>query len=109
VLALLVACAAAIASSGFADQEPPPARWVSVAGVGLGLGTILLRRLGASPATGPERASFLTAGALVLCGALGVLGVWLAYGQGSPRSGMLFTLAGAVFAARPAKPLVRAG
>jgi len=104
VLGLLVCCAIAAVLSGFAPEEPPPDRWTATLGVGLGLGTIVLRRLGASPVIGARTAVLLVLGSLVLAGGLGLLGAWIAFRADATRSGLLLTLAGVIFALRPVAP-----
>jgi len=104
VLVLLACCAGVIALHGFAGEEPPPDRWLTTAGVGLGLATVVLRRLGASPVIAARTSFLLLLAALVLAGGLGLLGVWVALGHDGPETGLLFTLAGAIFSIRPTRP-----
>lgn len=106
VLGGLAVCALLILTHGFEGEEPPPDRLMATAAVLLALGSVVLRRIGSSPAMRPQTAIFLHLGALMMCGALGLLGVYLAYGLASPQSGILFTLAGVIFALRPT-PAVR--
>jgi len=107
VLALLGCCAIVTLLQGFPDEEPPPDRWVATVGVGLGLGSIVLRRLGASPVIRARSAALLLAASLVLAGGLGLLGAWTAWRDDATRTGLLFTLAGLIFALRPIAPAAR--
>lgn len=101
VLALLACCAGVVALRGFADDEPPPDRWWTTAAVVIGLGTIVLRRLAVSPAIRPPRTIWLLLGSLGLSACLGLLGVVVAYTGDAARTGILFSLAGALFTIRP--------
>jgi len=101
VLALLACCAGVVALRGFAGDEPPPDRWWTTLAVLIGLATIVLRRIAASPALRPPRAIFFLLGSLVLSAALGLLGVFVAYTGDAVRTGILFSLAGALFTIRP--------
>jgi hypothetical protein len=101
VLALLGVCAVVIALHGFDHPEPPPDRWATTLGVGLGLGTVVLRRLGASPRVGPRTGFLCMVASLALAGGLGLLGAWMAWRIDATRTGILFTLAGTIFAVRP--------
>jgi hypothetical protein len=105
VLALLAVCAVLIVVHGFAGEEPPPDREVATLGVLLALGSIVLRRVGGSPVIKPRTAFLLGMIGLLACGVLGLLGVYLAYSFDSPESGILFTLAGVIFALRPSQPI----
>jgi len=104
VLGLLATCAVLILLRGMPDDEPPPDRVIASLGVLLALGAVVLRRVGGSPAISPRSAVYFRLAGLLGCGALGVLGMHLAYGLGSPQSGLLFTLAGGIFALRPSQP-----
>lgn len=108
VFVLLACSAGAIVLGGFAGDEPPPDAVTTTAAIGLGLGTIVLRQLGGSPVIGARTRMFLLVGSLVCAGALGLLGVFVAWSAGGARTGILFTLAGVIFAARPHAPALRA-
>ena len=109
VLILLGACALWIVFQGFNDPPSPPDQWILTLGVGLGLGTVILRRVGSSPKRPPQTALFLLMGALLLAGSLGLFGSWIAWSTGATQTGLLFTLAGLIFAIRPSRPNVRVG
>jgi hypothetical protein len=106
VLGVLATCALLIFVHGFGGDEPPPDRLVATAAIVLALGAIVMRRVSTSPVIRPKTSIFLRLGALMTCAALGGLGVYLAYGLATPLSGILFTLAGIVFALRPT-PILR--
>ena len=108
VLILLAACAAWILLQGFGPDESPPERGWTTLGAALGLGCVLLRRLGASPTRSPRTGFFLLLAALVFAAALGLLGSWIAATTGATRTGLLFTLAGLIFSLRPSRPVSRA-
>ena len=108
VLILLAACAAWILLQGFGPDESPPERGWTTLGAALGLGCVLLRRLGASPSRSPRAGFFLLLAALVFAAALGLLGSWIAATTGATRTGLLFTLAGLIFSLRPSRPVSRA-
>jgi hypothetical protein len=108
VLFLLASCAVAIVLHGFAGDEPAPNRWLTTAGVGLGLGTVVTRRLGGSPVMALRSRFFFLLAALVFSAVLGLLGAWIAWATDGPETGLLFTVAGAIFAIRPARLTVGA-
>ncbi|MCH2185532.1 hypothetical protein MK280_06630 [Myxococcota bacterium] len=108
VLILLAACAGWILLQGFGPEESPPERGWTTLGVGLGLGCVVLRRLGASPSRSPRTGFFLIIAALVFAATLGLLGSWIAATTGATRTGLLFTLAGLIFSLRPSRPAFRA-
>jgi hypothetical protein len=101
VLGWLAACTLLIVAHGFEGDEPAPDRVIATAGVLLALAAIVLRRVASSPTILARTALALRLGGLLACGALGVLGLYVAYGLDSPESGILFTLAGVIFALRP--------
>lgn len=107
VLGLLATCAVVIVLHGFSGEEPPPDRLLTTVGVGIGLTTVVLRRLGGSPVVGLRASFFLLLGALLLAASLGLLGAWITWARNGPETGILFTLAGVIFAIRPGQPVAR--
>lgn len=103
VLGLLACCVGVILLRGFASPDPPPDRWLTSIAVCLALATILLSRIAASPAVGPRRAIWLLLSSLVVSAAIGLLGVFVAWVEGGSRTGILFALAGVLFAIRPTR------
>lgn len=103
-LGLLVACAIGIGARGFEGPEPPPDRLIGSLAVALALGSIVARRLGTSPVIGARAATAASLVSFALIGALGLLGVHLAWNFSAPETGLLVTLGGAIFALRPAAP-----
>jgi hypothetical protein len=102
VLVLLGLCVVAIVAGGTEGEEPPPDRLLSSIGVGLGLCAIVLRRFAGSPAIALRSAVFLSLGSLLASAGLGALGVFMAFDRAAPETGLLFVLAGVIFALRPA-------
>ena len=76
---MLGVSAAAIVLRGFGGDEPPPDGALTTAGVVLGLGHIVLRRLGESSRIAPAATRWLLVAAMALAAALGPLGVWIAW------------------------------
>ncbi len=105
VLGLLVCCLGLILLRGFENPEPPPDRWLTTVAVLLALGTIVLGRFAASPGVDVRRAIWLMLAALVVAAALGLFGVYVAWADGDSMTGLLFSLAGIIFAIRPTRPL----
>lgn len=102
VIALLVVCLVVIVSQGIEGDEPAPDRTLATLGIGLGLLTIVFRRIAAAPRVPLQTGLFLSLAALVTSAALGGLGVFIAAAEGGPETGLLFTVAGLIFAMRPA-------
>jgi hypothetical protein len=100
VLVLLALCALMIFARGFGGEEPPPDRLITVWAVGLALVGILLRRAGTSPQIQPRTALMFGLAGLVSSAALGLLGAYLAWTQGAAQTGLVYTLAGGIFALR---------
>jgi len=105
VLSLLALLALNLFLGDFDEPSPPPDPQATTAAVGLALAAILLRRFASSPIIRPSSAVFLSVGALVSAAGLGVLGTLLALETGSAETGLLFTLAGFIFALRIPRPL----
>jgi hypothetical protein len=103
VLGLLACCVGIILLRGFAIPDPPPDRWLTSVAVFLALGTIVLSRIAAAPGVDPRRAIWLLLSSLVVSAAIGVLGVFVAWEGGASRTGILFALAGVIFAIRPTR------
>jgi len=101
VLALLLVCALVIVSQGLEGDEPPPDRIFATLGIALGLLTIVLRRLGASPVISLRSGALLSLGGLVSAACLGGLGVYMATARNGAETGLLLTAAGLIFAIRP--------
>ena len=74
------------------------------AAVALALVAIVLRRFAASPVARPGTARFLALGSLLASAGLGLLGAGLAFETGARETGLLFTLAGLIFALRVPRP-----
>jgi hypothetical protein len=104
VLALLVACGVAIGWADLPAPPPAPDPWTTTAGVGLALAAIVLRRFASSPIVRPSSATFLALGALFSSAGLGLLGARIAFQTDSDETGLLFTLAGLIFALRVPRP-----
>ena len=104
VLLLLVICGFAIGVAGEAGPSTPPHPWATTAAVGLALVAIVLRRFASSPVASQETTTRLAVGALVASGGLGLLGTAIAFQAGSREAGLLFTLAGLIFALRVPRP-----
>ncbi|MDE0886313.1 MAG: hypothetical protein OSB70_12370 [Myxococcota bacterium] len=104
VLSLLTLLALNLFLGEFDEPSPPPDPQATTAAVGLALAAILLRRFASSPTIRPSSAVFLSVGALFSAAALGVLGTLLALESGSAETGLLFTLAGLIFALRVPRP-----
>jgi hypothetical protein len=101
VLGLLVVCLIVIVSQGIEGDEPAPDRALATIGIGFGLTTIVLRRLGSSPTITLKTSLFLGLASLLSSAGLGGLGVYIAIAQAGPQTGLLFTFAGLIFAMRP--------
>jgi len=101
VLGLLAVCAVVILAGGTSGEEPPPDRVMTVGAVVLALMGIVLRRASSSPRIQPRSALILAVAALLTCGGLGLLAVWLAWTEGASETALIYTLAGFIFALRP--------
>lgn len=104
VLALLAAAGLAIAFGDFQTEPPPPDPLATTFAVSLALGAIVLRRFASSPMINPGTAGLLAGASLACAGGLGLLGLGVALAKDSSETGLLFTLAGLIFALRPAPP-----
>jgi len=105
VLGTLLLCGLVIASGGFEGDEPPPSPTLATLGIALGIAAIVTRQLGTSPKLGAKARLLFSLASLALAVGLGLLGVFMAFGLDAPESGILFTLAGLIFSARPLAPL----
>jgi hypothetical protein len=102
----LAACAlVTFLQPGTTETAPPPTLYTLIA-ISLAMGTILSRSLGTSPRLAPKLRVLLTLAAFGLATALGVFGAGLAVASGSRDTGLLFTLAAALFCLRPPPPAV---
>jgi hypothetical protein len=99
-LCLLAICAGLILIAPSAEKQPPPDRLITTLCVSLALLTIVSRRLGASPRIASRAATLWLVGALLAAICLGLLGTFEALYRGGTQTGLLFTLAGLIFAAR---------
>ncbi len=99
-LGLLAICAVGIAARGLEGPEPPPDQLIGTVAVGLALSSILARRLGTSPVVSGRTAALATLSSLALAGALGPLGVHVAWNLAAPETALLFVLAGTLFSLR---------
>ena len=104
VLALLAATGLAIAFGGFQTEPPPPDPLATTLAVSLALGAIVLRRFASSAVISAGTAGRLAAASLACAGGLGLLGLGVAFAKDSSETGLLFALAGFIFALRPAPP-----
>lgn len=104
VLALLALCALMTLVRGFAGDEPPPDRITTAWALGLALFGILARRAATSPQLGPRLIVGFGLASLLASAALGLLGVYLAWTQDAVQTGLVYTLAGVIFALRPPPP-----
>ena len=104
VLLLLGVCGVAIGVAGGSGPTPPPNPWTTTAAVGLALVAIVSRRFASSPVASPATTTFLAVGALLASAGLGLLGAAIAFQTGSRETGLLFTLAGLIFALRVPRP-----
>jgi hypothetical protein len=99
VLAVLAVCAVVIATRESA-VEPTPDRFYTVLAIGAALATIVLRRLSTSPVAGfRARVGFALAG-LVCAASLGLVGVVVAVELDAKQTGLVYTLAAAIFSLR---------
>ncbi len=99
-LCLLGVCAGLILIAPSAEKQPPPDRLITTLSVGSALVAIVSRRLGSSPRiTGRSARRWLIA-ALLAASCLGLLGTFEALYHGGTQTGLLFTLAGLIFAVR---------
>ena len=109
VLVLLLTVGAVLLFGDF--DAPAPARdpEATTAGIALALAAIALRRIASSPTLRPKTAAFLALGALVSAAGLGPLGLGVALQTDSREAGLLFTLAGLIFALRAPSPAAPPG
>jgi len=108
-LATLAVCALVI--TGQADPANDAGigrtdRSYTLLAVVLGVASIAARRQAAAPTTRPQRRLRFAIGALVLAGAIGLLGVALALQRDEREAALLFTLGGALLALRASPTLV---
>ena len=104
VLILLGSMAALILLNDFGGQPPPPDPYGTSAAIALALVSIVLRRFASSSAVRPSTAISLALGALFAAAGLGLLGAYEALQSESSETGLLFVLAGFIFALRAPRP-----
>ena len=104
VLFLLALSASILFLGTFDAPSPPPDPSATSAAIALALAAIILRRFASSSVIRVRNAFFLSLGALVSAAGLGILGALLAFETGSADTGLLFTLAGLIFALRSPRP-----
>jgi hypothetical protein len=105
VLILLAAAGGAIALGDLDAPAPDPEPHTTGAGLALALAAILLRRFASSATIHPGKALWLALASLIAAGCLGLLGGYVALQTGSSETGLLFTLAGFIFALRVPRPV----
>jgi hypothetical protein len=102
----LAACALVTILQPEATETAPPPTLHTMIALGLALGTILSRQLGTSPRLAPKARVLFTLAGFGLAAVLGVFGAGLALATGTRQTGLLFTLAAALFCLRPPPPAV---
>ncbi|MEE3327751.1 MAG: hypothetical protein VX252_10480 [Myxococcota bacterium] len=106
-LAVLAICALITFAQGIETQPGTDPLATSLA-VGLGLASILLRRLASGQSTSRRTAELLGCACLGAAAGLGILGVWTALSHGAGQTGLLFVTAGVLFSIRPLQPVAQA-
>ena len=76
-------------------------RRFTLAALGLGLTSVVLRRQAALPSLTPTLRAPFAAAALLAAGAIGAVGVALAWQQDEREASLLYVLGGAILALRP--------
>jgi hypothetical protein len=111
VLFTLGVCAAVIfwtADPASDGAQAPPQRLLATLAAGLGAGSILTRRRQTAPHGNPRSEVTLSVVSLLCAAAVGLLGVAVA-GTGGPRTtGLVYVLAGTLFALRPPRTVAGA-
>jgi drug/metabolite transporter (DMT)-like permease len=109
VLALLIGTGVVILLAEFSADPPPPNPSATTLAIALALGAIVLRRFTSSPVIRSRTATMLAIGSLLMSAALGLVGVFVAYQNQAGETGLLFTLAGLIFALRVPRPASPSG
>jgi hypothetical protein len=111
VLATLAGCALVIAgSAGTPEPDTAPPTGYSATAIGLAVSSILLRLWGNSPGKSERLGMPLIAASLALAGAIGVVAVLVTLAEDQWRTGLFYTLAGAMLSIRTpsaSRPTVR--
>ena len=81
------------------ESDPAATAWA----VGLGVTSIVLRRMAQNQETSERTADILGCAALAAAAGLGILGAWVALRDGAGQTGLLFATAGVLFSIRPLK------
>ncbi len=101
-LATLALCALWIAISGdVGSGDPEPRREYTLLALGLGLGSIVLRRFASSPSVALRSRVHLTLASLALAALIGVVGVATSLVEADSQTGLLLTLGAAILCLRP--------
>jgi len=101
VALLLLALSGLFAAAQGLETDPGPDRLTASCAVGLAVAAILLRRAAQTPSVGERSAALFGLAALGAPVALGLLGAWTAWYHAAGQTGLLFVLAGVIFAIRP--------
>lgn len=101
-LLLLAVSGLFVASQGL-EADPGPDRLIASCAVGLAAAAIVLRRAAQAPSVRERSATLFGLAALGATVGLGLLGAWTAGHHGAGQTGLLFVLAGVIFAIRPLK------
>jgi peptidoglycan/LPS O-acetylase OafA/YrhL len=101
VLATLAGCALVIAASaGTPEPDTAPPTGYGATAIGLAVSSILLRLWGNAPRRSERLELPLIAASLALAGAIGVVAVLVSVAEDQWRTGLFYTLAGAMLAIR---------
>lgn len=97
----ILAVSALIAFGQGIETSPESNPTATALAVGLGLTSIVLRRMAQSQENSERTADILGYAALVAAAGLGILGAWAALRHGAGQTGLLFVTAGVLFSIRP--------
>jgi hypothetical protein len=106
-LAVLVICALITFTQGLETRPETDPVATSIA-IGLGIASILLRRIALGQSTPRRTTELLGLACLGAAAGLGALGVWTALSHGAGQTGLLFVTAGILFSIRPLQPIAPA-
>lgn len=83
------------------EADPGPDRLMAAGAVTLAAAAVVLRRIAQAPSIKDPSAEIFGRAALGASVGLGLLGAWAAWRHGAGQTGLLFVLAGVLFAIRP--------